>query len=160
TLPVTAGTKAHFQLQCGDGQVAVAPGVAFSGGATGNLVTNEPTGTHGEGRTLDVMPDSDGMVTVSIRCLNRFVDVANGHSHELKFTQVSRQVTVPPTGPSGSVSESVTCPDDAKGVVASWDLPPGLKLVGNDPQPKTRVFKLSNPTNAPLTATIDLQCLG
>jgi hypothetical protein len=66
-------------------------------------------------------------------------------------------VTVPA---NSTVSDSVICADDAKGIVASYRLAAGLQLAGHDPQPMSRVFKLVNPTGQPLTAELDLLCVG
>lgn len=50
--------------------------------------------------------------------------------------------------------------NDAKGIVRELGVPSGLVLAGNEPQPKTRVFRLFNPTAQDATATLDLLCLA
>jgi len=54
----------------------------------------------------------------------------------------------------------VHCASDAKGIVATSDLPPGLINLGNDPRPKTRAFRIYNPTGAALSVTVDVLCVG
>ena len=51
------------------------------------------------------------------------------------------------------VEDEVVCADDAKGIVGTYTLPPGVVSLGNDPRPKTRSFKLLNTSGAPATAT-------
>ena len=82
---------------------------------------------------------------------------AGGFTNDLRFTQVSQTVTIQP----GQLStESVICPVGYVGIEATYSLPDGLLLLGDDPEPITRVFLLDNPTAAPITATLDLLCLG
>ena len=146
--------RSDVTVPCGPGTTAVAPGIAVSGGEA-RLVGSEPSGN---GRRFTVEAPVDATtVTLSARCMSLRLDTANGHSHDLSLSEVHRTVTVPA---GATVSESVICGDLEKGIVASYDLPPGLQLAGHDPQPKSRVFKLVNPTAAPLQATIDLMCLG
>lgn len=147
----TAGTWTA-DLSCGVGQVAVAPGFTFTSGE-GVVRTSQRAGT-GWHFVVDV-PES-ASATFDIRCLSSSVDTAAGHTHDLGLVQLSNTVTVP----SGqTVQVALTCGEQAKGIVASYDVDPGLLSLGNDPQPKTRVFKFNNPTSATLTARIGLLCL-
>ena len=141
-------------VPCGPGTVAVSPGISVSGGEA-RFVGSEPDG-NGRRFTVDATVDAT-TVELSVRCMSIRLDTADGHTHDLALTEVHRTVTVPA---NSTVSESVICGDLEKGIVASYDLDPGLYLAGHDPQPKSRVFKLVNPTNAPLDATIDLMCMG
>jgi hypothetical protein len=97
------------------------------------------------------------LATVSVRCMDARLDTAAGHTHDLRLNEVRRTVSVPA---NSTTNETVTCADDAKGIVASYELSAGLLLAGHDPQPKSRVFKLVNPTGGPLTAKLDLLCAG
>lgn len=151
---VAANTTERFELRCGAGQVAVAPGINLTGGAKGRITKNEP-GENGRSRIVEVRTESAGEAEVSIRCLDRYVEAANGHTHELQLGEVVARVTAAP----GLSEHTVSCADDAKGIVASWDLPPGVVLRGHDPRPKIRVFKLENTTGAPLEAMLDLTCM-
>ena len=140
TVPVPAGGE------------AIVPGFAFTGDA--RLVGSEPVAG---GWRFDVEAAAPQSVTLSLRVLGHETTTAGGHVHGLRLDHLVKQVTVAP----GQVLEAeVTCADDAKGIVATFALPPGLVNLGNDPRPKTRAFKLLNPTGAPLTATIDLTCLA
>ena len=46
-----------------------------------------------------------------------------------------------------------------KGIVAGWDYEYGLVPLGNDPQPITRVFRIWNPSDQSMKATLHLLCL-
>jgi uncharacterized repeat protein (TIGR01451 family) len=139
-------------LQCGPGQVAIEPGFQTSGPA--DLVYSQPAG-NGWKFVLDVKSNAEAAFT--IRCMNRQVSVADGHTHDLKLERISTEVEIGP----GKVNEAqLTCADGSKGIVAGWDLDYGLVSLGNDPRPVTRAFKLYNPTNAPLHARLSLLCLG
>ena len=146
--------RTDVSVPCGPGTVAVAPGIDVSGGAA-RLAGSEPQG-NGRRFTVEAAVDAT-TVELSVRCLQIRLDSAAGHTHDLQLAEVRRTVTVPA---GATVSESAICADDAKGIVASYDLGAGLYLAGHDPQPKSRVFKLVNPTGAPVAATIDLLCAG
>ena len=158
--PVTASAplgigRHEIVLSCGPGRTAVAPGIDASGG-NARLVGSEPLPDGGRRIVVEVEDDTT-LVTASIRCLLNQVGTTDGHSHPLVLEEVVRQVTVPA---NSVVSETVTCPVGSKGIVASYDLPAGLILLGHDPQPVSRVFRLMNPTGAPITADLDLLCVG
>ncbi|HEU4657555.1 MAG TPA: hypothetical protein VFR97_08525, partial [Capillimicrobium sp.] len=93
----------------------------------------------------------------SIRCLSTTVKKKDGHKHDLALRHVVKQVTV---NPGQRVDVSVSCDDQAKGIVATFDLPEGLVILGHEPQPKIRVFRLLNTTSSALEGTIDLICVG
>lgn len=151
TTTVPAG-RTSITLACPTGSTPIVPGFVFDGDA--RLVASEPTSG---GWRFDVAADEPTSVTVSMRCLDETTSTVKGHAHGLRLDHVVKQVTVP----AGKVVEGqVTCADDAKGIVATFDVPPGLVDLGNDPRPKTRAFKLYNPTSGSLKATIDLICLG
>ena len=155
TTTETLATGRHdVAVPCGPGTVAVAPGIDVSGGAA-RIVASEPSG-NGRTFTIDAAVDAT-TVELSVRCMSIRLDTASGHTHDLRLNEVARTVTVPA---GQTVSESAICADDAKGIVASYDLAAGLYLAGHDPQPKSRVFKIVNPTNGPLSAKIDLLCVG
>ncbi len=152
TQTLTAGIHT-IDLPCGPGQHAIAPSFTFTGGDA-RVIRSEDGGT-GWSFTIDVPTSTTA--TVSIRCLSDQVAPANGHTHALRFSHPQVTVSVP----AGQVVEAdVTCADDAKGIVATYDLAPGLVNLGNDPRPKTRAFKLYNPTGGALSATVDLLCLA
>jgi hypothetical protein len=61
--------------------------------------------------------------------------------------------------PGQEAEFTLTCADDAKGIVAGYDMDEGLVNLGNDPRPIIRVFKFYNPTNGPLSVDLYLHCL-
>jgi len=141
-------------LTCPAGTRPIVPGYAFDGGAA-TLAGSEPEGASGWTFTVDVTQPTTA--TLSMRCLADEVAVVDGHTHELDRRHVERTVTLPPGQP---VEEQVTCADDAKGIVGTWLLPPGVHHLGNDPRPKTRAFRLLNTTGSPQSALLDLECLA
>jgi choice-of-anchor A domain-containing protein/uncharacterized repeat protein (TIGR01451 family) len=157
--PVTSTTAALVAgrqtatVACATGTHPIVPGYVLAGGAA-TLAGSEPT-TGGWKFTFDVTAATNA--TVSVRCLSDTVDAASGHTHALVSNHVARTVTVPA---GQTITEQVTCADDAKGIVGTWTLPAGVYSLGNEPQPKTRVFKLINTTGSDQVATIDLECLN
>jgi uncharacterized repeat protein (TIGR01451 family) len=143
-------------LSCDPGQVPVQPGFQLDG--TADLPTSYPAGD--TGWTFVASAGTDGTATTgtfTIRCLDRALTTAAGHSHELSLAEVRQSVVVQP----GQVAEfTLSCDSQAKGIVAGYDLDPGLVNLGNDPRPVVRVFKLFNPTSGPLGADLWLLCLG
>ena len=152
TVDLSAGADSTT-LQCDPGARPVQPGWSLDGRATS--LTSYPAGT--TGWTFGFDPDGATSADVSIRCLDEEVGAAPGHTHPLVLGEVRESVTVQP----GEVRDvTLSCTGDAKGVVAGWDLDPGLVNLGNDPRPVVRVFKLLNPTASPLQADLWLLCLS
>lgn len=144
--------RSTVTVACPDGTTPIVPGFAFAGGDA-RLAASEPASG---GWRFDVDAAQPVTATLSLRCLDDTTAAADGHVHALPLTDLVKHVTLP----AGQVVEAqVICADDAKGIVASWDLPPGLLERGNDARVKTRAFKLLNPTASDLTATVDLECL-
>jgi hypothetical protein len=142
-------------LQCAPGTTPVRPGYVLDGVATSR--TSYPSGSGGWTFAFAVGTGDATSGEVSVTCLPTELGEAAGHRHQLDLDAVLRTVTVAP----GEVLEvTLTCADGAKGVVAGWDLDPGLVNLGNDPRPIIRVFKLYNPTSGPLSADLWLGCLG
>ncbi len=142
-------------LACPIGSTPIAPGYSLSGGSA-RLVGSEPTSSGAWELTFGV--DEPTTATVSVRCLRTTTSAEQGHTHDLRFTHVVRTVSVPA---DQNVEEQVICPDDAKGVVATWETcRQGLVPLGNDPRLKTRAFRLLNTTGSSLTGTVDLVCLN
>lgn len=139
-------------LTCPTGTMAIAPGFSFSGGAA-TLAGSEPTAG---GWTFTADVTSPTTSTLTVRCLRTTVGPEQGHTHDLRTVHVVRTVSVPALS---TVEEQVICPDDAKGIVATWLLPPGVHALGNDPRLKARAFKLVNDTGSAQSAMVDLECL-
>ncbi|WP_028636344.1 choice-of-anchor A family protein [Nocardioides sp. URHA0032] len=156
TQALPAG-RTSVTLTCGAGTVPVAPGYDLSSGAA-VLVGSE---TDQDARTWTFTFDAASPVTatVSARCLHTTVGPVLGHTHELRFTHVVDTVSVPGDTAAEGNQFKVTCPDDAKGVVATFDLPPGVQHWGNDPRLKERAFRLFNRSGSAQNATLDLVCL-
>jgi choice-of-anchor A domain-containing protein/uncharacterized repeat protein (TIGR01451 family) len=145
-------------LTCPTGTVPIAPGFeAAAGGMT--LVGSEYAPSAPRDRVFTVEVGAPTTVTLSARCLRTTVGPVYGHTHELLFTHVVSTVTVAGHTAKEGEEFQVICPDDGKGVVATWDLPPGVLHFGNDPRLKARAFRLFNDTGTAKQATLDLLCL-
>ncbi|WP_459969577.1 DUF7507 domain-containing protein [Nocardioides pyridinolyticus] len=145
--------RTDITMTCGPGQTPIQPGYQLNG--TAPVVTTYPDGVNGW--RFGVVNDGGATAgTFTMRCLDDLVSTANGHTHQLGLDEIRRTVTVP----AGQAAEfTLTCADDAKGIVAGYDVDPGLVVLGNDPRPIIRVFKLYNPSNGPLSARLYLLCL-
>ena len=152
TEALGAGTHT-YDLECGPGQVAIAPSFAFTGSEV------RVRGSHRNGTGWRFVLDSSGGATadLAIRCLDERTGETNGHGHGLALAQHDRTVTV---GAGQHVTARIECGQDGKGIVASYDLDPGLVSLGNEPQPVNRDFRLANPTDSALDARLGLLCLG
>ena len=152
THPLPTG-RTDITMTCAPGQTPIQPGYLLDG--TAPVVTTYPDSVNSW--RFGVVNDGAATTgTFTMRCLDNLVSTANGHTHQLGLDEIRRTVTVP----AGQVAEfTLTCADDAKGIVAGYDIDPGLVVLGNDPRPIIRVFKLYNPTNAPLSAKLYLLCL-
>jgi uncharacterized repeat protein (TIGR01451 family) len=155
--PVTAARalaagEQQVTVDCPAATSPIVPGWAFDGGQA-RVRGSEPTAT---GWRFDVTVDAPTTATMSVRCLDDQVAAAAGHTHDLGLQHVAKDVTVP----AGQIVQvDVICADDAKGIVGTWDLAGGVISLGNDPRPKTRSYRLYNPTGADAQATVDLECL-
>ncbi|KQW48798.1 hypothetical protein ASC77_08680 [Nocardioides sp. Root1257] len=145
-------------LTCPTGTVAIAPGFDLSSaGAT--LAGSETTQANPRAWTFVLDVTAPVTATLSARCLRTTTSAVLGHTHELLLTHVVQTVTVPGSTAAAGNEFQVICPDDGKGVVATFELPPGVTSFGNDPRLKARAFRLYNQTGAAKTATLDLVCL-
>lgn len=152
TSQTFASGRHDVDLTCGAGTWAITPSFAFSSGE--GVVTTRRTAS---GWRFIVDVDDAAQGTFSVRCLSTALGTVSGHSHDLRFEELSDTVSVP----AGQIVErSLTCRGDYKGIVAWADLDPGLVPLGNDPQPVTRVFRFYNPTGSALTARYGLLCVA
>jgi uncharacterized repeat protein (TIGR01451 family) len=153
THPLPHG-RTDVTMSCAPGRTPIQPGYALDGSAP--LLTTYPSGA--TGWTWGVVNDGEATTgTFTMRCLDIRVSTANGHTHQLGPDEVRQHVTVPP----GQEAElTLSCAGDAKGVVAGYDVDEGLVVLGNDPRPIVRVFRLLNPTGSPLGADLHLLCLA
>ena len=141
-------------LTCGAGYTPIAPGLQVTGGRA-YVIASAPNGPTGRKVTLRI-DQNNTTAEVSIRCLSNKTSAVNGASTELQFTPITKSIQV---GADQTATEQLTCGENAKGIVAGWEYDDELVQLGNDPQPKTRVFKIWNPTHHPLNATLYLLCL-
>lgn len=159
-LAVTAGQYYDIYRACNANKVvAAAPGFKLAGGAEGELARSE--GYH-DGTTagwrFGFRATKSGTIAVSVRCLDRFLGVASGGTHELWLSRPDKMVTVDPDPAARTLD--IDCSDEAKGIVTGYSLPDGVSMIGNDPQIKRRSFKLLNTTGGPLDAHLELLCIG
>jgi choice-of-anchor A domain-containing protein/uncharacterized repeat protein (TIGR01451 family) len=150
--------RSTASVTCPAGTVPVAPGYDLSS-ASAELVGSEHTSSVPRKWTFTIDATAPVTATFSARCLRTTVDPVNGHTHELKLTHVVQTVSVPGATAAEGNEFQVICPDDAKGVVATFDLPPGVHTFGNDPRLKARAFRLFNDSGTAQSATVDLVCL-
>ncbi|MCB0867299.1 MAG: DUF11 domain-containing protein [Solirubrobacterales bacterium] len=143
-----------ISLNCPAGSTPVAPGIDISGGRA-LILANAPVGETGRKLTLKI---SGGSTTVkaSIRCLSNKTSELNGASSWLHFNTITKPIQV---GAGEKATESLICGENGKGIVGGWEFDDGLVPLGNDPQPKSRVFYVWNATSHPLTGKLYLLCL-
>jgi uncharacterized repeat protein (TIGR01451 family) len=150
-------------VSCDPGEIAVAPGFRFNPPAPhGSQFLSEPT-SDGSGWKFGFDQSGPNTVELSVRCLERAAyDPPETHYDVLTFHKVYGRATVNPYSPGESQpyrDSRLTCPDGYKGITASWDLPKGMKQLGNTPEPINRDFRLLNTKSRPLYANLDLLCL-
>lgn len=136
-------------LTCAVGTVPVAPGFAVTGGAA----TVSRSARVDDGWELGFRVPVAATVSASARCL----DPAVGTAHRLQTRGIGHDVPVAPGSP---IAESVICGDQEKGIVAGFSVPAGVLWLGDDPEPKTRVFRLQNTGSGVMTASVSLVCLA
>ena len=155
TVPLTTGIN-DAALSCAAGQTPVQPGYQLDGVAP--IVTTYPDDSFGwHFRVITDSASTATSATFTLRCLDNLVSTANGHTHALDLDEVRKSVTIQP---GQNVEVQLICDNDAKGIVAGYDVDPGLVVLGNDPRPIVRAFQLFNPSNGPLDADLYLMCLG
>jgi uncharacterized repeat protein (TIGR01451 family) len=153
TVVLNPGTH-EVTLNCPVGSTPVAPGIDVTGGRA-LILANAPVGDTGRKLTLKITGGST-TVTASVRCLQNKTTEVGGTTSDLVFTRISKPIQV---ASGGVATESLICGENAKGIVGGWEFDDGLVPLGNDPQPKARVFYVWSPTAHPLTGTLYLLCL-
>ncbi|HYF72945.1 MAG TPA: hypothetical protein VD864_08990, partial [Nocardioides sp.] len=146
-------------LTCPVGTIPVAPGFDAPAGGVVLAGSEYDQAAHPRDWTFTLDAAVPTTVTLSARCLRTTVGAVHGHTHDLLFTHLVQTVTVSGHTAKEGDEFQVICPDDAKGIVATWDLPPGVRHFGNDPRLKTRAFRLFNDTGGAKQATVDLLCM-
>jgi uncharacterized repeat protein (TIGR01451 family)/fimbrial isopeptide formation D2 family protein len=142
TLPIASGTR------------AVAPGIQVLSGQA-RLVAAEPVAG---GWKFTVEVTSPAEATLSIRALQNRTALGGSpsHLHALDLQHVTRTISLAP----GESVERVSCPTGYKGITASYDLPVGVLLLGHEPQPVNRDFRLLNTTGGNVDVLLDLECIA
>jgi uncharacterized repeat protein (TIGR01451 family)/fimbrial isopeptide formation D2 family protein len=153
TGAMTVG-RHSFTIPVGATSKAIAPGIELLSG-NARLVGSEPA-AGGWKFTVEVL--SPANVRLSLRELGTKTlgSAPSNHQHGLTFQHVVRTVSVP----DGESVQRVTCPDGSKGIVGTYDLPSGVVLLGHEPQPINRDFRLLNTTGHSVDVTLDLECLS
>lgn len=149
--------RTEVTLTCRAGTVPIAPGYDLS--SDGAVLVGSETSYAARTWTLTFRATAPVTVTASALCLSTTTSAVGGHTHQLRFTHVVDRVILPGDTPAEGTEFKVTCPDDAKGVVATFDLPEGVTTWGNDPRLKERAFRLHNESGTPKDAVLDLICL-
>lgn len=142
TIPVATGTK------------GVAPGIQVTSGQA-RLVAAEPV-AGGWKLTVDAVTPAEA--TLSLRTLQTRTAMGGSpsHQHALDLQHVVRTVTLAP----GESVQRVGCDVGYKGIVGTYDLPAGVIMLGHEPQPINRDFRLLNTTDHGLDVVLDLECLA
>ena len=148
-------------LSCPAGTYAVAPGFRWVSGS-GSQYRSESS-ADGSSWSFGFDQAAAGQVETSVRCLDERTTTDAGHSQLLELRHVHAYPTVAP-GDMGSSQpysdQRVSCGDAEKGIVATYDLPPGVTEHGNTPEPKIRDFRILNATGQSQQVHLDLLCLG
>lgn len=155
SLPVG---RTQVTLTCRAGTVPIAPGYDLS--SAGVVLVGSETSYPARTWTLTFRATAPVTVTASALCLSTTTSAVDGHTHQLRFTHVVDHVTVPADTPAEGLEIKVSCPDDGKGVVATFDLPEGVTTWGHDPRLKERAFRLYNESGVATDAVLDLVCLN
>lgn len=142
TIPVASGTR------------GVAPGIEVLSGQA-RLVGARPV-SGGWELTVDVV--AAGSSTLSLRALQTRTAMAGApsHLHGLDTQHVTQTVSLAP----GESVQRVSCPSGYKGITASYLLPAGVLLLGHEPQPVNRDFRLLNTTGGNLDVVLGLECVA
>ena len=155
TTTVTWDIGSHQAIvACPTGRIPVAPGFDFVSGS-GWWYRSVQSGSSW---IFGAHVTSPATIQLSVRCLATRLGVVNHHSHRLVFGFPVRAFGLGAL--SGTAAYLVSCSDHAKAIVAGFDLGPGIRMFGNDPQPKSRVFQLANLGLQPATTRLAAICLG
>ena len=155
TTTVTWDIGSHQAIvACPTGRIPVAPGFDFVSGS-GRWYRSVQSGSSW---IFGAHVTSPATIQLSVRCLATRLGVVNHHSHRLVFGFPVRAFGLGAL--SGTAAYLVSCSDHAKAIVAGFDLGPGIRMFGNDPQPKSRVFQLANLGLQPATTRLAAICLG
>jgi fimbrial isopeptide formation D2 family protein/uncharacterized repeat protein (TIGR01451 family) len=155
---VSTGTltpgRYSFTIPTSGAHRAAAPGIEVLSGVA-RLVGGEPDGT-GWRFTVEVLETATA--NLSLRALSDYTGLGGdpAHVHGFTFQHVVRTLALPP----GESVQRVSCPVGYKGITATYDLPPGIVSLGNEPQPINRDFRLLNTTGHDVDVMLDLECMS
>jgi uncharacterized repeat protein (TIGR01451 family) len=157
TVSAPSAGRHTYTMSCPVGSVPVAPGWSFTSGSGRSVIWE--TNTSMTSWTFGFDTDGPATIEISLRCLNRQTSQVDGHRHPLTFSHPAQTFSIPPTGGTTTMRK-ITCGEQEKGILKTYALGHGLELVGDIPVPVAREFHLLNPTNASISAKLDLLCLG
>jgi hypothetical protein len=165
SAPVTAtdnfgsGRKTRT-LTCPNDTYAVAPGFRWTSGSGSQYLSESSP----DGRSWTFgFETGGGQVETSVRCLNERTTTDDGHFEILDLSHAHAFPTVAPAdmGSSQPYSDQrVSCGNDEKAIVGTFDLPAGVSQLGSTPEPKVRDFRILNASGTSQTVHIDALCLG
>jgi hypothetical protein len=125
--------------------------------SSGTVAERWPAGAAWAWRFLT--DQAGGTVTLSHRCLTATSSLNAGHRHRIKRQFRSRTIAVR----RGLSTVEAECGQLYKGVIAAWDLGAfsnydELWLLGHDPRPKVRAFRMLNADGVARNADFGLVC--
>ena len=120
------------------------------------IIRSEDDGHGGWDFTVQVT-SGPADVSLSIRPLKEITGVSDGHAHDLLFEHREIEAEVGPYETRRQIR--VECPVEYKGIVATYDLPPGVFMLGSTPEPIVRDFDVVNTTGSTAHIKLDLVCM-
>ncbi len=145
----------EFHLDSPLGFRAVAPGIDVTSGDA-QIIRSEDDGQGGWDFTVQVTSGPAGF-GLSIRPLKETTGMSDGHAHDLLFEHREVEAEVGPHEVRRQIR--VECPVEYKGIVATYDLPPGVFMLGSTPEPIVRDFDVVNTTGSTAHIKLDLVCM-
>ncbi|HTR75117.1 MAG TPA: isopeptide-forming domain-containing fimbrial protein [Solirubrobacterales bacterium] len=145
-----------FHVSTPLGYRAVAPGIDVTKGEA-SIIKSEDDGEGGWNFAVQVTSPTASF-SLSVRPLKEVTGATDGHAHDLIFEHRSERFTIP-AGEEPTRQLRVSCGEGYEGIVATYDLPPGVFMYGNDPQPINRDFDILNTTGHAVEIELDLICL-
>ena len=153
-LGTLAPGRYTYSVDTDNDHLAIAPGIDVASG-NARLVGAESS-AHGWTFTVEVLQAADVRLSLRGLLLQTGSGGSPAHTHPLVLQHVTTAVALP----VGESVQRVSCPVGFKGITATYALPAGVISLGNEPQPINRDFRVLNTTGAPVTVTLDLQCLA
>jgi hypothetical protein len=170
TASFSAGPGIGYGWQpaaCAPGEIAVAPGFAFTSGSGRVVGSRAPLSNEFDplrNWSFAFVLDGPSSWTTSLRCLSLTSSVAHGHSHKIQVTTVNDPGPSQTVNPGETTELRVNCNDYSKGMVAGIDTTGPFALqdwfLGMDPRIKQRAFKFFNSGVTPMQVWVGLTCFN